>query len=154
MNKAARALDPERLVNLLTQQRDLYLRLQELSERQRSMIAGDRPELLLNILRDRQDLVTSLARLNDELAPYRRHWDDMYRALPDAQRDQASTLLQEINGLLRVILRTDQEDGALLSARKQAVAAGLTATAGGQTANSAYAKGGASSPASASDITG
>lgn len=148
-------LDPNRLIALLEQQRDLYLKLRELSDKQRSMIAGDRPELLLHILRDRQDLVTSLARLNDQLSPFRRNWDAMYSALPDERRAQASGLLQEINGLLRVILRTDQEDGALLSARKQATALDIASTTGGRSVNAAYARqGGAGAGPTAADITG
>lgn len=107
--------DPNRLITLLSQQRDLYRQLGELSKKQRSMISGDRPELLLDILRDRQELVTALARLNEELGPFRRNWDTAYSALPEARRAQASEILLEINGLLRVILRTDQEDGELLS---------------------------------------
>jgi hypothetical protein len=148
-------LDPNRLITLLEQQRDMYLKLRELSDKQRSLIAGDRPELLLGILRDRQDLVTALARLNDQLGPFRRNWDALYAALPEDRRTHASGLLQEINGLLRVILRTDQEDGALLSVRKQAVAASIADLSGGRTANTAYARhtGPTSGPAAA-DITG
>ncbi len=147
-------LDPHTLVLLLGQQRDLYRKLRELSDRQRALIAGDRPERLLSILHERQDLVAALATLNDQLAPYRRNWDDMYAALPETHRVQAAALLQEINGLLRVILRTDQEDGALLSARKQAVAGELRAVNGGQAANAAYARQAASSPTPAADVTG
>lgn len=132
--------DAHGLIALLTRQRDLYRSLRELSEKQRSLIAGDRPELLLSILRDRQNLVTSLARLNEEMGPLRRNWDTVYAALPEERRGEASSLLQEINGLLRVILRTDQEDSALLSARKQAVAGSLAGVAGGQAANAAYAR--------------
>lgn len=130
---------PEKLLTLLKQQRDLYLRLQELSERQRSLISGDRPELLLNILRDRQTLVTALASVNQELSPYRRDWQSVYEALPEVTRHSVSELLEEINGMLQVILRADQEDQALLSARKQAVARSLSEVSGAQTANAAYA---------------
>lgn len=133
-------LDAKRLIELLSRQRELYRSLRALSEQQRSLISGDRPERLLTILRERQDLVSSLARLNEDLGPFRRNWDAMHAALPEAERAQASELLHEINGLLRVILRTDQEDGALLAARKQAVAAAITDVAGGRTANAAYAR--------------
>ena len=132
--------EPKRLIDMLARQRDLYKKLRELSEKQRTMISGDRPDLLLNILRERQGLVTSLAQLNDEMGPYRRNWDAAYNALPEQYRDQASDLLQEINGLLRVILQTDREDSALLSARKQAVATSIADVSGGQLANAAYAK--------------
>ena len=89
-------LDPSQLIDLLAQQRDLYMRLRDLSDKQRTMIAGDRPELLLNILRERQDLVTSLARLNDQLAPFRRNRDAMYAALPEDSK------VREAKGILAV----------------------------------------------------
>lgn len=147
-------LNAQRMIELLTQQRDLYQGLRELSVKQRTMISGDRPELLLNILRDRQDLVTSLARLNDELGPYRRNWDSLYAALPEADRAAASAVLHEINGLLREILRADQEDSALLSARKQAVGAELADAAGGRAANDAYARQSRAGGPHAADLTG
>jgi hypothetical protein len=112
--------EPRGLIALLTQQRDLYLKLRVLSDKQRSMISGDRPGLLLEILQERHDLVAALARLNESLSPFRRDWDANYAALPEEERGQASALLREINGLLAAILRTDQEDEALLAARKHA----------------------------------
>ena len=155
MSSVISQLDPDQLIALLEKQRDLYIKLRELSDKQRTMIAGDRPEMLLHILRDRQDLVTTLARLNGELAPFRRNWDALYTALPQERRERASGLLQEINGLLRVILRTDQEDSALLSARKQAVAAEISATTGGKAANAAYARqSGSGGDAAGTGLTG
>jgi hypothetical protein len=153
MNTVAQP-DAARLLELLTQQRDLYRSLRDLSEQQRALIAGDRPEMLLNILRERQDLVTRLARLNEDLGPYRRNWDAFHASLPEAHRNQASALLHEINALLRTILRTDQEDGALLSARKQAVQAQIGGVADGRAANAAYAAQPRATPPSAANITG
>ena len=49
--------EPKRLITLLSEQRELYQRLRDLSERQRSLISSDRPEQLLSILRERQTLV-------------------------------------------------------------------------------------------------
>jgi hypothetical protein len=154
MEEQLTQLDSEHLIQLLTQQRDLYRSLRALSEKQRAMISGDRPELLLNILQDRQDLVTSLARLNEALGPFRRNWEKLYAALPEQQRQRASEVLQEINALLRTILRTDQEDGALLSARKQSVSQDIAGLASGQTANAAYARQGGAASAKSSDVTG
>jgi hypothetical protein len=148
-------LEPARLIHLLEQQHELYRKLRELSEKQRGLISGDRPERLLSILRERQDLVAGLARLNEQLGPFRRNWDTLYGMLPEPDRARASGLLQEINALLRVILRTDQEDGALLSVRKQAVAAEIANLSGGRTANAAYGRyaGPANGP-KAADVTG
>ncbi len=149
------APDAERLTALLSQQRDLYRALRELSTRQRGLIAGDRPELLLNILRDRQTLVASLARLNEELAPFRRNWDERYAALPAGPRGTISGLLDEINQLLRGILKSDEEDSQLLSTRKHATAREIQSLSGSRSANSAYARSAAVAAGSATaDLTG
>lgn len=145
--------DAQRLIALLGEQRDLYQRLRQLSEQQRTLITGDRPELLLGILRERQALVGALARLNEQLSPFRQHWDRMYADLAAEARDAVNALLQDINRLLRVILRTDQEDTALLSARKQAAGQELTALSGGRSANAAYQPQ-TQQPAGSADVTG
>ena len=153
---AHQSQDPRQLITLLMQQRELYQRLRDLSERQRSLISGDRPEQLLSILRERQTYVAALAKLNEQLAPFRRNWDVLYQGLPANLRTQANQLLQEVNGLLRAILKTDQEDSALLAARKQSVGLRLREVDGGQTANTAYAR--QTSPGSmapgGADVTG
>jgi hypothetical protein len=155
MEDALSQLDTNRLIHLLKQQRELYLQLRDLSDRQRALIASDSPDLLLSILRDRQTLVAALVRLNEQLAPYRRDWEAVQATLSDDVRQQAAQLLEEINDLLRNILRVDQEDGALLSARKQAVAQSLSEVSGGRTANAAYARQDpAQGTATSADLTG
>lgn len=155
MDTNAEQPTPEGLIKLLKRQRDLYQRLQELSERQRNLISGDRPELLLNILRDRQTLVTALAKVNEQLSPYRRDWQRVYQTLPEVTRHSVSGLLDEINRMLQCILEADQEDQALLSARKQAVARSLNNVSGGRVANAAYARHrGSAGGGGAADVTG
>lgn len=146
----------QELIELLTEQRDHYRRLRELSEQQRSLICGDRPEQLLSILQERQTLVTALTRLNARLAPFRRNWDEMYSALPDETRRTAGTLLSEINAALQVILQNDHQDGALLAARKQIVANELSDLGGGRAAGAAYARAafGAQQSEARAEITG
>ena len=155
MNPAQNAPDAERLIVLLTEQRDLYGRLRELSDRQRSLISGDRPEQLLGILQERQTLISSLSTLNEQLAPFRREWDAMYARLPEESRERTSALLNEINALLKVILKTDREDSVLLAARKHTVAQELSGVAGGKNAANAYARQ-SDSPASgpSADVSG
>lgn len=131
---------PERLVDLLVQQRDLYRRLSGLSERQRTLVSQERPELLLNVLQERQTLVMQLAGINEQLTPFRQNWEAVYAALPENTRAEASRLLGEVNQILKQILQNDRVDGALLSARKQLIAQSLGELSGGRTANAAYAQ--------------
>lgn len=133
-------LDPQRLLQLLTEQRDHYRALRALSERQRSLISGDRPEMLLNILQDRQKLVTSLVAINEQLAPFRRDWDAFLAGLSPETRSTAGALLEEVNELLAVILKADEEDGRMLKARQQNVAQSLSRLSGNRAAHAAYTR--------------
>ncbi len=147
---APKWLNPQRLIDLLVEQRDLYTRLRALSERQRGLISSDSPEQLLNILRERQTLITSLAAINEKLSPFRQEWDGLFAELPEATRTQVTELLDEINGLLGAILTADKEDSALLGARRQTVGAALRSVSDTRVANAAYARnagGGRSAPA-------
>ena len=151
MSESIETTSAERLIELLTQQRDLYGRLRELAEQQRALISSDRPERLLDVLRERQTLVGRLAQINMQLAPFRRNWAGTYGQLPDDVRQRAAALLEEINVMLQTILKGDREDGVLLAARKQAVATELNAVTGGRAANAAYAP---APKISTADITG
>lgn len=141
MARTEARVSPRRLIALLTQQRDLYRRLGDLSERQRTLIAGERPEMLLDILSARQRLVNELARINEQLGPTRREWEAYYADLPDDVRRRAGALLDEINDALTRILRSDAEDGALLAARRASAAESLGQFSESAAANSAYAAG-------------
>ena len=147
--------DPAALVRLLTTQRDLYRRLRALSEQQREIISGDRPERLLGLLTERQALVARLGEVNEQLAPCRREWERLYRELADEARQQVTALLDDINGSLRAVLSADREDADLLAARKESLARSLDALSGARTANAAYARQSGDSPGGLSaDVTG
>lgn len=152
MTDGTNRVDADHLIELLSRQRELYLGLRALSDRQGTLITGDQPELLLTILRDRNQYVTALAENNKQLAPYRKNWSEVYAELPEPMRERASGLLEEINGMLSIILETDRRDSALLSARKQTVSRSLQELNDGRSANQAYAR--QTRPRSAADVTG
>ncbi|MCH8963887.1 MAG: flagellar export chaperone FlgN [Planctomycetes bacterium] len=154
MRETSGAADSERLIKLLSRQRVLYQKLKELSERQRGMISGDRADLLLGILQERQGHVNELVLLNKQLSPFRRDWDQTLASLADDARQVVSKLLAVINTLLSGILATDKEDGALLSARKQMVASELSGLSGGRIANQCYARSMPATGTSSADLTG
>lgn len=133
-------LDPRQLIRLLTEQRDSYRALRALGDRQRTLISGDRPELLLNILQDRQKLVAALAAINQRLAPFRRDWDACHAGLPPDLRATAGALLAEVDDLLTVILEADEQDGRMLKARQQAVSQSLSRMSGNRAAHAAYTR--------------
>ena len=154
MREPSGPADSERLIELLSRQRDLYQKLKELSERQRGMIAGDRADLLLGILQERQAHVNELTLLNQQLSPFRRKWDQTLASLSGDTRQNVSKLLAAINTLLSGILASDKEDGTLLSARKQMVASELSGLSGGRIANQCYARSTPAAGTSSADLTG
>jgi hypothetical protein len=130
---------PQRALELLRGQRGLYAQLRGLAERQRSVISGDRPETVLDILAQRKRIAAALAESNAQLAPARRDWEATCRALSEGEREELSDLLAEINGNLQALLRSDAEDGALLEARKQSMGELVRESLDGRGANRAYA---------------
>lgn len=72
---AASTHDGTCLINLLTQQRDVYRELHQLASIQRQAIEEERSEESLRILGDRQRLINRLTEVNSELEPYRSRWD-------------------------------------------------------------------------------
>lgn len=154
MMNSGEALDPQKLLGLLDQQRGAYEQLLGLAEQQRALISGQNPEQLLTVLRERQTIVGQLAQLNMQLAPYRRNLEGSYNDFPDDVREQANQKLTEINQMLQKILKADREDGALLSARKAAVSEQLSNVRGGQAANTAYAANTQSMSRGGADLNG
>ncbi len=145
----------DHVLALLTEQRDIYRKVDALAAQQRELIAGGEPERLLNVLQSRQEHILRLAQLNRALAPFRQRWDETYLAMNTEQRTRVHGLLNEINTALRSILKIDQADGALLSARTQAIGQELQVLSGKAQAGAAYEKqsGGVRGPAAA-DMTG
>ncbi len=154
MQEQPEAADGDRLVSLLTRQCDLYQKLKALSERQRGLIAGDRPDMLLGILQERQAHVRELTLLNQQLSPFRRDWQATFESLRAQTKQRVSELLATINTLLSAIIETDKQDGALLSARKQMAAAELSGLSGGRLANQSYARSTPAPSAGLADLTG
>lgn len=151
---AAHGTEQGGIVELLAEQCGLYRRLRELALRQRGLIAGDRPDALLAVLQERQELVRAVTRINERLAPLRREWDARLAELPPDARRRAGELLDEMQTLLGRIIDDDRQDGALLAARKQVVADVLSGLSGGRAAQDGYARGAARPKAGSADWTG
>lgn len=132
-------LNATQLLTLLTAQRDEYVRLRKLADRQRLLVVGEDAEALLAALADRQRSVEALAAVNERLAPYRREWTRVFAALDDASRRTAKTLLEESSELLSSVMSSDREDAELIGARRSAVSHVLSRSETTGRATAAYA---------------
>ena len=110
--------DAAELVSLLTEQRDLCVRLLSLAEHQRSLIIDDKPERLLEVLADRQRLFDRYTGLSKRLQPYQQRWREIRPRLSTEKAWLVEQLLSEVNTRLSAVLANDQEDAELLLARK------------------------------------
>jgi len=129
---------PEEVLTLLREEMSLYRQLEADALRQRSLITGDDLGALLTLLADRQRLSVELRRIGGRLAPIRRDWQVYREGLTASQRVEADRLIADIADRLRRVIKSDEEDGRLLSARKQATAQQLRATHSTRGALSAY----------------
>lgn len=142
VDSSERVADPTagELIDLLGQQHLLYRQLKDLASRQRQLVDGRQPEMLLKVLAGRQRLIDRLVLLDRQLRPLRQQWDQMMEQLPTEQRDRAGELLGEIKGMLADILDSDRQDSDRLSDQRGTVQKELGGAARGRQANRAYAQ--------------
>ena len=133
--------DGLRLGDLLSRQRDLYMKLRDLASEQRSAISHEKPEHLLRILGDRQRRITELTEVDVEVSPYRARWNDIREKLSVSQRQKVSDLVGAVQGLLKDILQQDQGDCDTLKERSESHRAGAATVTFGKQLNVAYAAG-------------
>jgi hypothetical protein len=131
-------LDGSQVAGLLTEQRDLYRQLSRLSVQQRSLITGNDPERLLTLLAERQQLIDRLQAVGDRLRPHQANWRRLRQEVNEDQGRRIDTLVAEINTLLAEILKQDEADTALLSARKGETQRAIGAISTGRQAGRAY----------------
>jgi flagellar biosynthesis/type III secretory pathway chaperone len=132
-------LDATELIQLLAAKRDQCRALRGLVDQQRQAITGDKPERLLEVLSRRKVILNRLGELAQSLRPYQAEWADVRRRLPEDVRQQVDALVNEINAVLGDILRADEEDTKMLSARKSSTAQQLSSLNAGRKVGSAYA---------------
>ena len=131
-----------KLINLLTQQQLLYRQLQQLAQKQRSLVDGRDPETLLKLLAGRQRLIDRLTAVDRDLQPLRADWQQMARALPTEQRSEAENLVASVKEILADILARDEQDSRTLAACQKEVGDEIAAASQGQRMNQAYAQAG------------
>ena len=128
------------LIHLLSQQRLLYLQLQELASKQHALVDGSNPEMLLRVLAGRQRLIDRLTEINRQLKPIRDDWQQIAQTLPPAQRTQAQELVQNVQEILGEIIARDEQDSATMRDQQSKVATDIRNTSSGKRMNQAYGR--------------
>ncbi len=128
-----------RLVDLLTQQRGLYMQLRELAMKQTSLVDGNDPETLLKVLASRQRIIDKLTAIDREFRPIRANWREVSSALDGPRRHQVQTLIDQVQEILSEILTRDASDSQKLSNSQQQVARQIKGASAGKKMNQVYA---------------
>jgi len=134
------------LIDLLDDQRRIYVQLHELSQEQTHLVEAGEAEPLLTLLSKRQQLIDRLTQLNGRMEPFRRNWPTLWSELSDAKRTTVQSLIDQVQGLLDKIVNQDERDRAALSAQRERVGQALSQVKVGTNLNRAY--GGPASPGS------
>lgn len=130
------------LIALLSEQCSLYAQLGDLALGQRTLITGDRPELLLGVLGERQRLIDRLEALGGRLRPYLSEWRAVRAGLSAADARRVDQLVAEVNARLKSIIDKDAADAELLAARKSETARRVQSSRTVRQAGAAYAASG------------
>jgi len=126
------------MLELLKQQRQLFLELQKQSLEQRALIKAQQNEELLSVLARRQKVVNAVGQIHRQTALYREKWPQMKDKLSEPVRREIGQLLSELERMLNTIIEQDQQDCQELSSSKQMVAQQMNQAAQARTASSYY----------------
>ncbi|MEM1109896.1 MAG: flagellar export chaperone FlgN [Planctomycetota bacterium] len=113
--------EADQLIDLLTQQRDLYRSLDLLSGKQQQIVADGQAEQLLGVLSERQVVVDQLTATNRELAPLRSRMSEIADTAAADKRQSLRSLVDEVQSMLESIIQRDEEDRQTLEASKAKV---------------------------------
>ena len=133
--------DAEKLISLLRRQVSIYTRLEQLSGRQRGLIAAEDQQPLLALLAERQKLVDELSTLNQGLVPLQDYWRSNRETVAPSLRAEVDQLVGRAGEILQRVLGADEQDARILSARKAQTANQVTALAQSRQAFDAYGAG-------------
>lgn len=135
--------DVDALTRLLQQQAELYGKLAQLSTHQSTLIdsnADDAAEQLLRLMSARQVLVDQLAKINEQLEPYRKDWQAIAAKLTDEQKKTIAPLVEQAEKLLADIIARDEADRKRLQQAKTDTGNQLKRVTGASHAAAAYRK--------------
>ncbi len=125
-------------VELLIQQKELYLKLKMLSDKQRELVQQQDAVQLLGVLGARKILVEQLTQLGQQIAPIREQWQSLKDDMQSEQRQQINQLIDETQELLSGIIAADEQDRQDMAAARDEKGAELKQFTQNASARNAY----------------
>jgi hypothetical protein len=128
------------IILALTEQVGCYRRLAKLTEAQHEHVQNSATEALLDVLRDRQQVMDQLSGYERIIGPAKQQWAQYASRLNTESRALAESLLAETRTLLEQITNADRDDVLALQQRKLNLGRQLQQTAVARQVNRNYAK--------------
>jgi hypothetical protein len=126
------------LVRRLEAQLEQCRRLESLCERQREAVSHGHTDALLTVLAERQGAVDEMARIGEEIEPFRARWESVMMLVEPAIRDRMMELVGAIGDAIERVGRRDEQDRASLEQQRASVAGELAVVANRRGAVAAY----------------
>ena len=130
--------DVAELLRLLERERQAYELLLSLSRGQRSAFTDAGARGLMKVIAKKQEVMTLIRSLDEELEPYTSHWDATREALPEGARRAVSAVAEAVSGLIREILESERGIECMVTQARDRVGQTAKTVAGGLKAARAY----------------
>ena len=130
------------LCSAMTEQRDLYVRLEgearALGEEAARPSEEADVDRILALVESKQTLMDELAALDARLVPLREAWAGVRLELPESERAPLAALIDELRALMQLVMRIEEENSHRLTEHTEAIARRLGKVRRARRAGQAY----------------
>jgi hypothetical protein len=136
----------------LEQQLACYRKLARLAEAQREYVQQSHVEALLEVLKNRQEILDQLKVIESVIGPAKKRWTEFLQEIDPESRARAEKMFAETRRLLEQIMASDRNDALALEQRKLNLGKQIRLASGARQINRNYAAAAYGRPASRMDI--
>ena len=140
------------IICALESQLGCYRRLAKLAEIQHECVRQSRTEQLLDVLGNRQEVLTQVAEFERVIGPVKKRWGEYLETLSQPDRHRAEELLAETRRLLEQVTTADKDDALVLQQRKFNLGREIQKAASARQFNRTYANAAYGRKASSVDV--
>lgn len=119
---------------------ELFEQLGAASRRQRELVESGDAVAVLDLLRERQGLISRIASLSEDVEPFRAKWAAVGAQLDPDRRGLIQARLDSLTDAAARIARQDEQDRKTLEAKRDELARELAGVDSAKAAVSAYAE--------------
>jgi hypothetical protein len=132
-------MEANEIILALEEQVSCYRKLARLAEAQREHVQQSHMEALLDVLKNRQEILDQLALLEEVINPAKKRWTDFLDEIELDARSRAEEMVAETRRLLEQIMASDRTDVLALQQRKISVGRQINQASSAKQVNRNYA---------------